>query len=234
MIHTNNYSTGGKSLPKRAYRGIWMFRFLREQFGIYPVRRLNAAGYDAYHDGRFIYIMKMVYKNEQDELLERHEMAKYLLAAGEKFIPVFLPALDGSYVKQAKDNYYLVLKLEQWDTAPPSYIGRDLAKFHYFGFNLEGNLKYLNRLGKWKALWEKRIARLQELWEKTVMSRPDNDFERLFVESFPYYAGITENAIQYFIDTTIDEYPGAYDRATICHDRFTETTWNGPVVWKSF
>ncbi|MEI2401246.1 spore coat protein YutH, partial [Paenibacillus phytohabitans] len=38
--------------------------------------------------------------------------------------------------------------------------------------------------------------------------------------------GLTENAIQYLVDTEIDETPSPIDSATICYHRFTENSWD--------
>ena len=39
-----------------------------------------------------------------------------------------------------------------------------------------------------EAVVGKRIDHLQKLWQNIVANQPANEFERLFVESFPYYA----------------------------------------------
>ncbi len=49
---------------------------------------------------------------------------------------------------------------------------------------------------------------------------PNQEMEKRFLETFPYYLGLTENAIQYLVDTEIDDLPRSVDAATICHHRF--------------
>lgn len=46
------------------------------------------------------------------------------------------------------------------------------------------------------------------------------------IEAFPYYSGLAENAIQYLVDTELDDNPGAEDSGTICHQRMERDTWS--------
>ena len=58
------------------------------------------------------------------------------------------------------------------------------------------------------------------------MNHPSDVFDRLFIESFPYYLGVAENAIQYVVDTEMDDTPQLTDAATICQERFTPLLWH--------
>lgn len=58
-----------------------------------------------------------------------------------------------------------------------------------------------------------------------IASKPHHAFDKLFIESFPYYLGLGENAIQYLADTELDDRPLPVDSGTICHQRFTRETW---------
>ncbi len=59
-----------------------------------------------------------------------------------------------------------------------------------------------------------------------VMNHPTDVFDQLFIESFPYYLGVAENAIQYVVDTEMDDTPQLTDAATICQERFTPLLWH--------
>ncbi len=52
-----------------------------------------------------------------------------------------------------------------------------------------------------------------------------NEVDEQFVETFPYYLGVAENAVQYVMDTQLDEAPMRGDMPTICHEQFTPETW---------
>ena len=57
----------------------------------------------------------------------------------------------------------------------------------------------------------KRLDQLEKFWQSQVMNHPSDVFDQLFIESFPYYLGVAENAIQYVVDTEMDDTPQLTD-----------------------
>lgn len=210
-----------------------MFSIIEQKFGIRPEQFFKLTGYDAFMANQLLYIMISVHENEQKELPERYYLTNFLRENGEKYVPVFVPALDGTFVHQKEGGYFVLLMLDRWENAPVSDSGYELANFHKKGFGMQIEIKNLNRTGQWKTFWEKRLDQLEDVWKKTVMAGPGNDFETYFAESFPYYLAMAENAIQYFVDTIIDETPGPFDVGTVTHERFSPQTWSGMPVWKN-
>lgn len=207
--------------------------FLNQEYGIIPEHQFQLDRYQAFQEKSFIYIMMPVFEREQEEIIERFDLAEHYRQAGEKYVPIFMKNKKGSYISSLDHHYYLLLRLDLWRAQPFQRVGKRLAKFHYRGAGLSQRMKELNRVGKWKELWEKRIGQLEKVWHSVVLSQPANEFEKLFLESFPYYAGLTENAIQYYVDTTLDEQPGNFDYGTVCHERFSNSTWKEPLIWKN-
>ncbi|MCJ7991147.1 hypothetical protein MUB15_20735 [Priestia sp. OVS21] len=66
---------------------------------------------------------------------------------------------------------------------------------------------------------------MEQFWYGRLRALPNQEMEKRFLETFPYYLGLTENAIQYLVDTEIDDLPRSVDAATICHHRFGQKTW---------
>jgi spore coat protein YutH len=66
---------------------------------------------------------------------------------------------------------------------------------------------------------------MEKVWSDLLFHTPDDEFERMFIESFPYYMGLTENAIQYLADAEIDDEPSESDHGTVCHERFSCHSW---------
>ena len=96
-------------------------------------------------------------------------------------------------------------------------------------------IKVCSRIGMWKGMWERRIDQLERVWNEKLMSHPNNSFEESFVDSFPYYMAIAENAIQYLGDTEMDDQPDFMDEGTVCYDRFSNETWTGnPCIKNPF
>ena len=48
---------------------------------------------------------------------------------------------------------------------------------------------------------------MEKVWNGLLFQTPEDEFQRMFIDSFPYYIGLTENAIQYLVDTEIDDEP---------------------------
>lgn len=208
-------------------------QFIQENYGLHLDRSFSIKNYLAFQDKSFIYIMIPVFESEQEIIVERFEITQQLRVLGEKYVPQFVQNNKESYISKWDKQHYLLLRLEMWRAEPFSRLGRRLAKFHYRGASVSNNNGKLDFSGKWKDLWGKRIDQLEKVWHSVVMSRPANDFEKYFIESFPYYAGLTENAIAYFTDTLMDQEASPYDYKTVCHFRFSSDTWNKPIIWKN-
>ena len=74
---------------------------------------------------------------------------------------------------------------------------------------------------------------MEKVWNGKLYIEPENEFDVLFIETFPYYMGLAENAIQYLTDTEIDDKPTQVDHGTLCHERFTHSVWKGPYFVKN-
>jgi len=74
---------------------------------------------------------------------------------------------------------------------------------------------------------------MEKVWNGLIFQTPEDEFERMFVESFPYYIGLTENAIQYLVDTEMDDDPLETDSGTVCHERFSRNSWGGNYLIKN-
>jgi spore coat protein YutH len=55
----------------------------------------------------------------------------------------------------------------------------------------------------------------------------------MFLESSPYYMGLTENAIAYLVNTELDDSPVTVDHGTVCHERFSAITWGEKMMIKN-
>lgn len=205
--------------------------FLQMVYGLEPDYFLKIGSYSAYRVKNFIYIMVPVYRHEQKEIEERYLLARLLRSRGARYVPSFVLSNKGMYVNRWEHQFYILLRLEFWQEIPLIYPARYLASFHMQGFSDHSKIRALKRYGKWQDLWERRIEQLESTWHSVVMNGPGNEFESLFADSFPYYAGLTENALQYFRDTLIDAAPSTIDGPTVCHEHFSEKTWGGPIVW---
>ncbi|MDP4172039.1 MAG: spore coat protein YutH, partial [Bacillota bacterium] len=153
---------------------------------------------------------------------------------GDRHVPYFLPTKEGKLVTKWEDNNYCVLASRQEETSTYTQNwGRKLAKFHERGVTVPFQVERTSRIGKWKELWEKRLEQMEKVWNGMLFQTPEDEFDRMFIESFPYYMGLTENAIQFLVDTEIDDKAEAMDNGTVCHERFSSTSWGKRYLIKN-
>ncbi len=188
--------------------------------------------YQCFYSNGLLYIVVPVHEQEQDEIVERYYMSKYLHKRGEKYIPRYVKRKDGYYISKWREQYFLLVKLTSWRNEPYRNTAKKLAYFHMRGSEFP-QVNQLSRYGEWNTYWETRLEQLENFWRSLVYQKPENEFEKMFIESFPYYAGLTENAIQFYVDTLQDVQPSIQDVGTITHIRFRPETWSNHFVWKN-
>ncbi|GLY09554.1 spore coat putative kinase YutH [Pseudobacillus badius] len=170
---------------------------------------------------------------EQQYLYELHQMAQHMVRQGEKRTAVFLRARNGRFLVTEEERDFVVLVSSR--PAPMrAFTGERLARFHLRGQSLLLQVQSASELGSWRASWEQRLEKIEKS-ANGLLKEQDDPFARLIVESFPYYMGLTENALQYVADTEIDEAPQQWDLGTICHRSFSEKSWlREPAVHQPF
>ncbi|RFU70110.1 spore coat protein YutH [Peribacillus saganii] len=168
-----------------------------------------------------------------EELLERQRMSHHLLQQGDRYVSRFVLAAHQTYISEADDKTFILLENNFLAEPRNHKLGRKLAKFHNRARSLSHPIKECSRIGKWNEFWEQRIDQLEKVWQEKAQSHPGNEFEELFVDTFPYYMALGENAIQYLVDTEIDDDPSAQDAGTVCYDRFSDHTWSGSYCIKN-
>ncbi|WP_162356720.1 spore coat putative kinase YutH [Metabacillus mangrovi] len=209
-----------------------MKEFLKEQFGLHASGIFKAGGYDAFRIGGTTGFIIPVPQLDEQELFELYYMSQYLQEKREPYVAAFWPSLQGTLSAEKDGKRYAVLKCP--DTIQPRSLteGRELAQFHQRARSYSYQADKMKRIGQWKDLWERRIDQLEAFWRGKVQAHPLDHFEKLFIESFPYYLGMAENGIQYLVDTELDDEPAASDSATICHNRFHSELWTNELPVK--
>jgi spore coat protein YutH len=208
-------------------------KWLNELYGIQPDRQIQLGSYDGLISKDVIYLVAPS-PESKEHLLELKEIADHLIKAGDRHVLSITQTKTGDLLgeKEGKSFCLLSCRLDdkQYDV---KNVGRKLAKFHLRGLSIPFKVERTSRIGQWKQLWEKRIDQMESVWQSKVYVTPENEFERMFIESFPYYMGLAENAIQYLVDTEIDDTPGQMDNGTVCHERFTNLSWGKEYVLKN-
>jgi spore coat protein YutH len=208
-------------------------KMLKEVYGISADSEVILGRYHGYKQNEGLYLIMAANGLEEQEINEMAKIAEHMQAFGDRQVSKLLTDTEGSPICEWQGNKYCVLQNRAARIPEGMKTGRKLAKFHLRGRQIPFKVKNLNRVGQWKQLWEKRLDQMEKVWNGKLYSEPENDFDRLFIESFPYYMGLAENAIQYLADTEIDDKPTQVDHGTLCHERFTQSVWRGPYFVKN-
>ncbi len=208
-----------------------------DQYGL-QVRKTESYGqFEGFRYRNILYTIVPSGNLEQEEIAELKALSDYMIQRGESTIALIVPTKDGKLSTIVNDQSVILLRFPRNINTRTTGIGNELALFHQKGRTFPYPITKNKRIGQWKGLWEKRLDQMEIFWKDRVNQHPINDFEKSFVESFPYYLGLTENAIQYLVDTEIDDFAMPVDSATICHHRFTQTLWQNsdfvklPTTW---
>ncbi|MGN1400249.1 MAG: spore coat putative kinase YutH [Bacillus sp. (in: firmicutes)] len=191
---------------------------------------MESQGHDGHYryftSGEHRYTIIPIAELDEAELEERLKLSEYMKQHGDENIASFVMSREGTFLSETKDMLFILLANADRGNNSPFSIAEELAVFHNRGRNFAEPLSTVNRIGKWKDLWEMRIDQLETVWREKLHAHPNNQFERMFLESFPYYMSLGENAIQYLVDCEIDDEPMNLDAGTICHERFFKETWS--------
>ncbi|MGD6817314.1 spore coat putative kinase YutH [Metabacillus sp. 84] len=199
--------------------------FLKEHFGLQVPEVFKAGSYDAFRIHGTIGMLIPVQHMDEQELYELYYMSQYLQEKREPYVAAFWPSVTGTLSAERNGKRFAVLKCPDRLVSRSQSTGRELAQFHQRARSFPYQADKTKRIGQWKELWEKRLDQLEAFWRGKVQAHPLDHFEKLFIESFPYYLGLAENGIQYLVDTELDDEPQASDSATICHNRFHSAVW---------
>ncbi|MBD8070457.1 spore coat putative kinase YutH [Bacillus sp. PS06] len=198
---------------------------ISENYGL-QVRKIERFGkYQAFKYRNILYTIVPIGFLEQEEIIELKQLSDYMIQQGETSVALIVPTKDGKLTSIINEKPSMILRCPRANQYRESLTGRDLASFHGRGRTFPYPLTKVNRIGQWKHLWEKRVDQMELFWKERLNQHPTNHFEKQFIESFLYYVGLTENAIQYLVDTEMDDRPLLIDSATVCHERLTVKEW---------
>jgi spore coat protein YutH len=206
---------------------------LKKHYGIEAAESTPLGKYPCCKEQNKLYLLVPVENLQQEELEELQQMADYLKNSGDRNTCIFLRTKEETILLESENGKYCVLMIENLQPRTTVKIGRKLAKFHYRGRYINFSVQKTSRIGQWKQLWEKRVDQMEKVWNDMLFQPPESEFDKMFLESFPYYMSIAENAIQYLVDTELDENPEHLDNGTICHTRFTSRTWGNDQIFRN-
>lgn len=203
---------------------------LQQYYQVQPETSFLDGKYIRYLKEGNLYTLVPVTNMKEEILVELYLMSDHLARQGDRNVSTFCASKDQKFLITHHEEDYVLL-LNSYTKVPKTRnIGRKLAKFHGRGRTIEVQIQHISSMGQWKIFWEKRLEQMEKVWYQVVQENPNNDFDHMFVETFPYYMGMCENAIQYLVDTELDEETLEMDAGTVCHDRFNNEIW-GNRMW---
>lgn len=206
-------------------------RDLFEQYRLNVSRFINYRGYQAFYDKGDLYVIVPIPFIEREELVEIKQMSDYLHFQKEDQVALFLPTIKQELEGNINGEKVVVYKIPRLNRRKRVSDGEDLARLHKKGRSYPYLPKSATRLGAWKPLWEMRLNQLENWWGQRVRELPANRFERLFYETFPYYLGLSENAIQFVTDCMWDDQRNEGQFGTICHIKYQPESQADAVIF---
>jgi spore coat protein YutH len=208
-------------------------RMLKEVYGISADSEVSLGRYHGYKHDEGLYLIMSANGLKEQEISELARIAEHMQKFGDRNVSKLLVDKDGKQICEWHGNKYCVLMNRAAPAPEVKKTGRKLAKFHARGRQIPFKVESRSRVGQWKELWEKRLDQMEKVWSGKLYTEPESEFERMFLESYPYYMGLAENAIQYLVDTELDDKPTRIDHGTVCHERFTTSVWRDSYFVKN-
>ncbi|WP_078555650.1 spore coat putative kinase YutH [Bacillus alkalicellulosilyticus] len=206
-------------------------RNIYDHYQLYCEDRFIVGNYEAFRSNGNTYVFIPHLETSGYPVDEQMKMAQHLTQNGENLVGQFIYTVQKKVSAQidGDEGYliYLPTVADQKKDFSTMELGARLAYFHDCGINFQVNRKSQQYYGQWKQLWEQRLQQLEN-WYNQVFKQPRNEIDEAFVLTFPYYMGLCENAMQYVVDSDIDEQYRSRDEAVICHQRFTDSSWLCP------
>lgn len=203
-------------------------RHIYEAYGLYCDFRFSIGAYDAFYAEEKAYVLLPAEKMmiSEEEMLS---FISYLQSVGDTSVLEPLNTIQEqkySFI-EGERVYVCLLPIDvvESESIFSEPIGAQLGMLHYNGKQMPYAKADFQFYGKWHKLWEQRLEQLERWYEKVLQETPETDVDELFLITYPYFMGLTENAIQYVVDTIIDVGNQYVEQPTICHYRFTEQTW---------
>ncbi len=204
-----------------------------EKYGLIMERQETRGPYRRFYSGHNLYTIVPLGEIDEEELMERFKLSEFMQMQGDPYVSAFVMSNDRTFLCEDDDTIFVLLGNSLLEEPRPLKMGSKLARFHNRGRFFSEPLKVINRIGQWKELWESRLDAMDKIWQEKMHTHPNNEFEKMFVDSFPYFLALGENAIQYLVDSEIDDQPSAIDAGTINHERFYTDTWTGDFLLKN-
>ncbi|WP_100405314.1 spore coat putative kinase YutH [Bacillus solitudinis] len=205
-------------------------RNVYDSYQLYCDSRFSIGDYEAFEANGQSYIILPKEECASNEL-EMIAYIDYMRSIGDTSILELQQTVQKGYVGLVDGQDVYVCKLTAESSRQGFRLqsdfqrGEHLAAIHYYGKQMPTKQKNFDYFGQWHRLWEKRLEQLEGWYQQVLYEGPQSIVDEAFLFSYPYFMGLTENAIQYAVDANLDDKSKEQEQGTISHRRFTEKTW---------
>ncbi|NEU30076.1 spore coat protein YutH [bacterium LRH843] len=214
-------------------------RNIYDVYGLYCEGRFSVGDYEGFFAGGKSYLLLP----KEDLMLYEQEMLSFttfLRSTGDSTILEPISTLQNQRSGLIDGQYVYVCLLPE-ESVPGMRVsqvaekGAHLAVLHHHGKQMPYVRRDYEFFGQWHKLWETRLEQLENWYQQILYETPQTYVDEAFLFTYPYFMGLTENAIQYVVDAMLDDPGRDKEKPTICHHRFTDRTWlvlseNGDIV----
>lgn len=205
-------------------------RHLYEHFGIH-LKSVKQTGNDlVISDKQNTYILRPYPQSQQAHLEEKLKMAEHFQSLNDMDMALPLKAKGGSPLNiiDGQEMVLFQVKTELYREHRERSKAKRLAQFHLDGESFVSTSRQgYTTWTSWRERWIKRLDQLENWYVKIRNEPVKTSVDTEFIITFPYFLGMTENAIQMVTEMAANR-PAYYPEGignTVCHHRFHENSW---------
>ncbi|ADU31654.1 spore coat putative kinase YutH [Evansella cellulosilytica] len=200
-------------------------RAMFDTFRIYPEQVMSVGDDQLILSDGVQYLLREIDSAMLNIIREKEAMAEWLEFYGEQDVAKLLRQDGKGRTLHVDGQEWIAFEIPSSKTIiSDNNLGKRLAKFHQRGASYAPHQKSSQNLS-WKAKWTKRLDQLENWFVYISNKSGKTYFDEQFCLTFPYFLGLSENAIQYITDMELDNQVQTPPFYTICHVRFKSNTW---------
>ncbi|RSL34135.1 spore coat protein YutH [Salibacterium salarium] len=202
-----------------------MQRMVYDYYGLYVEEQFQVGRYTGFatKDANYLFVPE---SQENTSLWEEKLQWAQVMRQGDQTVALFIPSIqkNRSITLDGEKQLLFQLYVEKTrDDGTEEYNGSELATFHNQGMVMFPPVSSELFVQRWSEWWEKRLEQLEN-WYQSVKTKPAFSLmDRWFIKTFPYYLGMTENAIQCLKAIPVHE--RTEEAGCISHFCYTPAAW---------
>lgn len=195
-----------------------MKNFLQQYYNLTMSQQEYIAGKLGFKNDEYFYFI-MTLDNNKGLFMEQALLANFLVDIG--YLHMTTPLLNkyGDWITTYQGREYVVLYATYLSNNISSQESHSLAHFHEKNTIYPYEPQIASSYGKWKTLWIHKLTKYEELIKEEAQAYPTVFYDHV-MDVFPYFIGLSENAIQYVQECEFEHRYHDVDQGTITFQRY--------------